>query len=1444
MAYEMSDMKDMAKPKEPFSPLSPDTSAFLLDSTGFDDSFETYDKPSPPTKLSWKHLFAFTRWRHAGPLSACMSASIVTAGLRAVFAVLLGVGFDVVADFGAGTTSGDDVMRDMSRFCALFAALAAANWLANSASLALWVIFGELQAHSARVDIFGSLLARDMRWFDTLDEGISSLLVQVQTRTRELQLAASQILGQLICDVFASLASLAVAFYFNWRLTLVLLASMPVSMVILWLASRNLDAAIQSQKHHQTLASKHAIASITAIDLVKLFNGADRDLQQYARAVEAAAKHYLVQARCNMIQLGYVSFWVIMMFVAGFWYGVALVDDGAQPGHVLTTFYATLTAFQGVEALMPHLLVLAKGMAAGAFLADIASGVDGTRDGQSTGTLIPPHCLGEIELTKVSFAYPLNPSKLVLKRSSFSFAQGQTTFIVGKSGSGKSTLGYLMSGLYEPSTGEVYIDGRPSWRLDKRWIKRNVTLIQQASVLFDDTIFVNIALGHRSPAKATRRDVCRACESAWLTSTISNLPKGLDTVVGPGGHSLSGGQKQRLALARARLRDPPVLILDEVTSGLDQVTRALVMDSIREWRRDKTTIIITHDVSQIAGDDFVYVMDNANLIEQGLKSDLLGRRDGYFTMLAEAGSRRSSLGHNAGVTATAESQILSPISPGSLSKSQRHFSNDLPRHPSYRTSSIRKKHSSGRSHSVKLGQKEARHSLPLTFHPSLQLDATLTVAKKGDAQKKQVERDVADDRESFSAFIAERFSSYDDGSLAEWDGTSTSRWSSSDAYTLKARVNSMNSLVSHDAARTLNDIGEENVVRLSLGGKDHLQQTGTPTAAVKDQNGKEKAKLVTILSSVWPVLGPRDRLTLVLGLVISFVRGAATPTFSYCLAMLLGALWAPENRMAEGTRWACALIGIALVDGLGTGVGRYLLERAAQAWVDAVRLRALRRVLGQPKAWFDKAEHSPGRINECLDRNSEEMRNILGRFVPVAIYVVVILSVSLVWALVLNWRLTLAALAPVPVIAGAVRGFSYVSGKWEARCNAGAEDSSALLTGIFTNIRVVKSLTLERYFTERYNRSAARTLGLGLRRGAYTSPLFGLYQSMQSAVVALVLYYSTVLLVRERRITAAEMLQIVNLLLFGIGTATTSLNHMPQLTMAQATATQLLRFANLPLRPVEKKEVAQKPGSYLPVRLNNLSFSYTDQAPTDILRSVSFQIEAGRCTAVVGPSGCGKSTLLSILLRLHTPRAADASPLTFNGTPYTDLDPSDLHSAMAYVPQTPFLFPASIADNIAYGLAGATPQAIRRAARDADIHDFIASLPSGYDTLVGDGGQALSGGQAQRVNIARALVRDPQLLVLDEPTSALDAAGAASVRATIHALARGRGPARAIVMVTHSAEMMRVADSIVVLDNGAKVDEGGFDDLVRAGGPFARMMGVDTQEEEERDITSEDRPWW
>jgi len=275
---------------------------------------------------------------------------------------------------------------------------------------------------------------------------------------------------------------------------------------------------------------------------------------------------------------------------------------------------------------------------------------------------------------------------------------------------------------------------------------------------------------------------------------------------------------------------------------------------------------------------------------------------------------------------------------------------------------------------------------------------------------------------------------------------------------------------------------------------------------------------------------------------------------------------------------------------------------------------------------------------------------------------------------------------------------------------------------------------------------------------------------------------------------------------------------------SQDTATRLLRLANLPYNRSHEHAGTVRLPRLGPIAFNNVSFAYPSRPHPSILSSFSLTFDPTSSTALVGSSGCGKSTIASLLLGLYAPTSGSITIASF---PTTALHISTLRSLISVVPQTPTLFAATVAENIAYALPEKSPLAtigsVRAAAVAAGIDEFIMSLPQGYNTPIGEGGSGLSGGQAQRLAIARAVVRRPELLVLDEATSALDGESARGIYTLVQGLADvGIG----CLIVTHDTEMMRACAQCVVLGEGRVLESGPFDELVsRKGGELRRLVG-------------------
>ena len=605
---------------------------------------------------------------------------------------------------------------------------------------------------------------------------------------------------------------------------------------------------------------------------------------------------------------------------------------------------------------------------------------------------------------------------------------------------------------YEPKSGDLLLDDNHIQMLDANWLRSNITLIQQQSILFNDTIFNNIAFGRQSNGRLRKDDLRSSIQTAQLRDTIDALPQGLDTVVGVNGAGMSGGQSQRIDIARARLRDTPILILDEATSALDHKSKELVLEQIKSWRRGKTTIIITHDLSEIHENKFVYVLEKGTVVQSGFRNVLEKADSGPFGMSLQAGAYKSL--------------------------SNRHET-----HESF-------------SHG---GDEILPGSSENALDPGVRGRSLIP---------------------------------FDIGPQPVW---SQHRLSWSSITRPPAAASPIESTTSRPLASSLAAQNGEISQNHSSGSRTDLRAS-KKEQKMADHQPARLASIQTILLTVWPNLTPRERVTLICGFFFAGVHAAATPTFSYVFSNLLSTFYISENRAQLALTWSLCVLAVALVDCGASYMMHYSLEYCAQAWVDTLRVEAMRRVLDQPRSWFDNGLNTRTKLIECLDRNAEEMRNLIGRFAGYVFVAIMIMILAITWSLVLSWKITLVALACAPALYALTRWFEVVNGKWENKSNEEGEVAGFVFAEAISNIRIVRSLTLEPHFRGKYAGATQRAFKVGLKKAMLSGILFGVSDSAIVFVTALMFYYGAVL-VGSGQNSVGNVITVLTMLLFSISTA-------------------------------------------------------------------------------------------------------------------------------------------------------------------------------------------------------------------------------------------------------------------------------------------------------------------
>ncbi|KAK5127289.1 hypothetical protein LTR08_004452 [Meristemomyces frigidus] len=1411
-------------PSEPASkrkrPTSDGSNARSVPHSQADSAKSEKAAPAP-----WKSLFFFTTKGNLPILISGIFFSLVTGAVSPAQSFVTGKIFNGFTSYGTGAMDAHKLMQQQSKYVLYLVAVAGASWICKSLQFMLWLAFGELQAKSARDRLFYGLLLKEVEWYDMRKNGIGALLPRLQTQIRDLQLAASQPLGLLIGSVAQLFLSLALAFYYSWKLTLVTLATSPLIMFAMVMLGNRMQQNIVKQQAKLGEAQKYSTSAFSAIETVKCFNGQEIEQEKFGKSIHEAASWWFRVVNFSGLQMACAVLLSSSMFVQGFYYGGVLIGKGElNAGTVVTTFFAAIGGFQAINMILPQMINLEKGRTAGSTLRAIMAEMQkGPAVPRRSGLLRPATCKGDIDVKHLSFAYPSRPDQLALDDVTMNFQGGELTFLIGKSGSGKSTISQLLMRFYTASKGEITVDGVPLGSLDVSWLRSNLTLVEQQSSLFNDTVFRNIAFGrHEGHESVTKVEVMEAAEFALLALMINDMAEGLDTMVGYKGGSMSGGQRQRMALARARLRDTPILLLDESTSALDHISRALMMDAIRQWRRGKTTIIITHDITQILPDDYLYVLEQGRVVQEGYREHMENMQDTPFQSFLPPELRATLAPYDARKGTNFESIRTRGSSMDSSGEDARQVFV-----PFDALEAQLHAGENNRSSFLPSALRDGR-TLPV-MGPFRQMGPGASQWLRGQAsppsnspveslrQSRQWETDAK------SRPTAAREGSGDNG---QWSRMLEQLVERTGKFAVDARQRTIG-----DGNRRRKLPDQEGGIALTAVGKPSEYEKLDEKSQALDE--KTERSLKHILGTVWPNIDRPTKGILLFGFYGCTVHAVASPLFSYVLSKLIGTYAIPGGDEHKQLIYSMAILGIAVTDAVHTWLERFLLGCAGQLWADRIRDDAFAHILDQPKAFFDEEDNSISRLTDNLDRNPEAMRDLLGNFVGLVYVGLLMCFVAVGWALSAQWKMSLIALAVGPYILGVTRLFSSISGKWEARSNEAVESASVIFTETFTNIKTVRALTLESHFRDKYITATNHALVVGFQRSFYIGFFFGLSDSASSFAQALILYFGSKL--ASEGTPVGDVIQVAVMLTFAITGLGAILEWIPQVGSSIDSAVRLMRLSQL------KKDSHEHIGDTRIVGVGeivfeNLRFAYPSRPEQTVLKDINLRIQPGTSTAIVGGSGSGKSTIANLLLDIwsttqvpsNNAATAKAGELTIAGRDVQSISTTALRALIVPVSQTPTLFASTVAENISYGLAADsphnTPPSVTAAAKQAGIHDFITSLPLGYDTLIGDGGMGLSGGQAQRIAIARALVRKPAVLILDEATSALDVESAGLVRQTLQELVNTPGRAMTVIIITHNRDMMEIAEHIVVLDQGAIVEEGAFDELMGKKGPLANLL--------------------
>ncbi len=583
-------------------------------------------------------------------------------------------------------------------------------------------------------------------------------------------------------------------------------------------------------------------------------------------------------------------------------------------------------------------------------------------------------------------------------------------------------------------------------------------------------------------------------------------------------------------------------------------------------------------------------------------------------------------------------------------------------------------------------------------------------------------------------------------------------------------------------------------------GSNGSSEEEVPKAKLNKENVREA---LLIFSYIKPY-----RWKFIIGLLFIGLSGLSTMAFPYFLKKLIDSaqkIQEGQVALSPGTI-ALAMIGLLLVQMLFSYMRIYLFSSVGENALADMRKEVYQRMITMPMDFF--ANRRVGELSSRLSSDLSQIQDAVSVLLAEVLRSIITLLVGMGLIFYLSAKLTMVMLSVIPLIIVIAVIFGKRIRKLAKEAQDQLADSGTVVQETLQGISNVKAFSNEWYEIGRYGSSINKVVNLAIRNAKFRGMFVSFLLFSTFSAIVLVVWYG-IGLMQQGQLSFGDLTAFVVYTAFVGGTMAGFAEMYSQL---QKTVGATQRVRELLKEVPEAVDVArividEAHRIHGAVTLEHVAFSYPSRNDVPVLKDVSITAYPGQTIAIVGPSGAGKSTLASLLLRFYTP---DSGNILFDGRNAEAFSLSQLRQQMALVPQDVLLFGGTILENIAYGKPDASQEDVEAAARKANAHDFIMGFPEGYQTVVGERGMKLSGGQRQRLAIARAILKDPVILILDEATSALDSASEQLVQEALDNLMQNRTS----FVIAHRLSTIRNADRIAVLDKGVVKESGTHEELM------------------------------
>jgi ATP-binding cassette, subfamily B, bacterial len=524
------------------------------------------------------------------------------------------------------TLMGVDKLAMLRFACLAVLAIAALDAIASYAEKYLTTSVGQWISYDLRRGVYSHIQKLSLAFHD--QERTGDLISRVTNDIDAIQSFITQGLLGILINLITLLGMVAVMFYLDWRFTLIALSVAPVLFAVVYSYTRRIKKASRAVRKKEGEITSVVEEVLSSIRVVKAFAREDYEVrrleEESLEGVELALRARSLKAKLTPIVDVIVA--VGSCFVL--WFGARLVLSGSLSAGSMVVFILYLgKMYKPMQELSKMTDTYSKAAVGFERIREVLDTDKEVKDYRRA--ILASRFRGSIEFDHVSFNYV--PDTPILEDVSFRIEPGQLAALVGPTGAGKTSIISLIARFYDPLSGTVKIDGTDIRRFRQKSLRQQLSFVLQETMLFHASVWQNIAYGK---PEASRQEIMRAAELANAREFIEKLPQGYDTILGERGMTLSGGQRQRIAIARAVIRDTPILIMDEPTSGLDAGSEKLVFEALDRLIRNKTAIVIAHRLSTIRSADVIFVIQDGRIVQRGKHAELLGQSGLYAEFYA------------------------------------------------------------------------------------------------------------------------------------------------------------------------------------------------------------------------------------------------------------------------------------------------------------------------------------------------------------------------------------------------------------------------------------------------------------------------------------------------------------------------------------------------------------------------------------------------------------------------------------------------------------------------------------------------------------------------------------------------------------------------------------------------------------------------------------------